>query len=178
MAVRTFEGSLESKKIKLVNLKENQPWTLFERTDAKAPILWLPDENNRLTGRPWCWERLKAEEEGDRRWDVWMASLTWWTWMNLGKLWETQKPAVGSPWGHEESDMTWQLNSNNGCQRGCQERWSGRRNYQQKLFPGRGTSKGANPRGLFIVTQQRDGVRDISWAGGKGISQISQRSRD
>ena len=27
--------------------------------------------------RPWCWERLKAEGEGDDRgWDDWMASLT------------------------------------------------------------------------------------------------------
>ena len=32
--------------------------------------------------RPWCWERLKAEGEGDYRgWDGWMASLTWWTWV-------------------------------------------------------------------------------------------------
>ena len=28
--------------------------------------------------RPWCWEGLKAGGEGDdRRWDGWMASLTW-----------------------------------------------------------------------------------------------------
>ena len=32
--------------------------------------------------RPWCWERLKAEEEGDNRgWDGWMAWLTRWTWV-------------------------------------------------------------------------------------------------
>ena len=36
--------------------------------------------------RPWCWERLKAEEGDDRRWDGWMASLTWWT--SLSKLQE------------------------------------------------------------------------------------------
>ena len=30
--------------------------------------------------RPWCWERLKEEGEGDSiGWDGWMASLTWWT---------------------------------------------------------------------------------------------------
>ena len=30
--------------------------------------------------RPWCWERLKAGEEGDDRgWDGWMASPTQWT---------------------------------------------------------------------------------------------------
>ena len=32
--------------------------------------------------RPWCWERLKAGGEGDDRgWDIWMASLTGWTWV-------------------------------------------------------------------------------------------------
>ena len=32
--------------------------------------------------RPWCWERLKAGEEGDNReWDGWMASLSRWTWV-------------------------------------------------------------------------------------------------
>ena len=32
--------------------------------------------------RPWCWERLRAGEEGhDRGWDGWMASLTQWTWV-------------------------------------------------------------------------------------------------
>ena len=37
--------------------------------------------------RPWCWERLKAEGEGDDRgWDGWMASLTrcTWVWANSG----------------------------------------------------------------------------------------------
>ena len=32
--------------------------------------------------RPWCQERLKAGWKGDdRRWNGWMASLTWWTWV-------------------------------------------------------------------------------------------------
>ena len=32
--------------------------------------------------RPWCWERLKAGEEGDDGgWDGWMASLTQWSWV-------------------------------------------------------------------------------------------------
>ena len=32
--------------------------------------------------RPWCWERLKMEGEGDDRgWDGWMASPTQWTWV-------------------------------------------------------------------------------------------------
>ena len=31
--------------------------------------------------KTWCWERLKAGEEGENRgWDGWMASPTQWTW--------------------------------------------------------------------------------------------------
>ena len=32
--------------------------------------------------RPWCWKRLKTGGVGgDRGWDGWMASLTWWAWV-------------------------------------------------------------------------------------------------
>ena len=50
---KTLESPLESKEIKPVNLKGNQPWILFGRTDAEAeaPILWLPDANSQLTGK-------------------------------------------------------------------------------------------------------------------------------
>ena len=47
--------------------------------------------------RPWCWERLKAGEEGDDRgWVGWMASLTPWTWVwaSSGIWWWTGKPGV------------------------------------------------------------------------------------
>ena len=59
--------------------------------------------------RPWCWERLKAKEEGDNRgWYGWMVSLTQWT-----RVWETQRDSEGqgslaccSPCGHKELDTT------------------------------------------------------------------------
>ena len=37
--------------------------------------------------RPWCWERLRAGEGGNRWWDGWMASSTQQTWVraNSGK---------------------------------------------------------------------------------------------
>ena len=40
----------------------------------------------------WCWERLRAEGEGDDRgWDGWMAPPTRWTWVwvNSGSWWWT-----------------------------------------------------------------------------------------
>ena len=47
--------------------------------------------------RPWCWEGLGAGGEGgDRGWDGWMASPTWWTrvWVDSGSWWWTGRPGV------------------------------------------------------------------------------------
>ena len=47
--------------------------------------------------RPWCWERLRAGEEGNNRgWDGWMASPTQWTWVwvDPGSWWWTGRPGV------------------------------------------------------------------------------------
>ena len=47
--------------------------------------------------RPWCWESWRAgEEEGDQRWDGWLASPTQWTWVwtNSWRQWRTGKPGV------------------------------------------------------------------------------------
>ena len=79
----TLQSPLDSKEIKPVNLKGNQPWIFIGRTDVETetPIVWL-DLKSRLTGEDWCWERLKAGREGDDRgWDGWMASLAQWTWV-------------------------------------------------------------------------------------------------
>ena len=45
---------------------------------------------------PWCWERLKAGEGGDRGWDGWMTSLIQWTWVwaNSRRQGRTGKPGV------------------------------------------------------------------------------------
>ena len=66
---KTLESPLDSKEIKQVNPKGNQPWIFIGRTDAEAeaPILWPPDAKSWLIGNDWCWERLKARGEGDSR---------------------------------------------------------------------------------------------------------------
>ena len=48
---KTLESLLYSEEIKAVNPKENQPWVFIERTDAEAPILWLPDAKSQLIGK-------------------------------------------------------------------------------------------------------------------------------
>ena len=50
---KTPENPLDSKEIKPVNPKGNQPWIFIRRTDieAEAPILWLPDAKSWLIGK-------------------------------------------------------------------------------------------------------------------------------
>ena len=56
-------------------------------------LMWRADSVEKL----WCWERLKAEGEGDDRgWGGRMASPNWWTWVwvNSRSWWWTGKPGV------------------------------------------------------------------------------------
>ena len=50
---KTLESPLDSKEIKLVNPKGNQPRIFIGRADAEAEaqILWPPDEKSQLTGK-------------------------------------------------------------------------------------------------------------------------------
>ena len=67
----TLESPLDSKEIKWVNPKGNQPWILIGRTDtgAEAPILWPPDVQNWLiakdpdVGKNWRQEKGMREDE-------------------------------------------------------------------------------------------------------------------
>ena len=47
---KTLESPLDSKEIKPVDPKGNQPWKCIGRTgaEAEAPILWPPDMKNQL----------------------------------------------------------------------------------------------------------------------------------
>ena len=82
-----YKTPLNSKWVKSINPKGNQPWIFLRRTDVEAdtPILWPPDSKSWLLWKDPCWERLKAGEEGDNRgWDGITNSID----MNLSKLWE------------------------------------------------------------------------------------------
>ena len=50
---KIFESPLESKEIKPVNPKGNEPFKDTGRTDAEteAPILWTSDVKSQLTGK-------------------------------------------------------------------------------------------------------------------------------
>ena len=69
---KTLESPLDSKEIKPVNLKGNQPWILIGRTDAEdeAPVFSSPDANSRLigkvpdAGKNWGKKEKKVSEDG------------------------------------------------------------------------------------------------------------------
>ena len=106
---KTFETPLDSKEIKWVHPKGNQPWIFIGRTDAaaEAPELWPPDAKSRLLGKdPDAGKDWRQEEKGGKRgWDGWMASRTQWTWVwaNLEivkdrEAWCTSVHGVAKSW--------------------------------------------------------------------------------
>jgi len=76
MLEKTLESPLDSKEIKPVNPKGNQPWIFIGRTDTKveAPILWPPDVKSQLfekdpdTGKNWGQEERRATEDEMVEW--------------------------------------------------------------------------------------------------------------
>ena len=112
-------GSLQSlycTEIKSVNPKGNQPWIFIGNTDAEAeaPVLWPPYVSCPFigkdpdAGKDWGQEKGTTEDEMVE-WHHWLSGHEFeWT---LGDS-EGQGSLVSCrPWGHKESDMTEQLNS-------------------------------------------------------------------
>ena len=114
---KTLGSPLDSQEIKPVSPKGNQSWIFTERTDAEveAPILWPPDEKNRLigkdpyVGKDWRQEKELTEDE-----------VVGWHHRLNGPEFE-QAPGGGegqgnlvccSPRGCKESDTTERLNCN------------------------------------------------------------------
>ena len=48
---KTLESPLDSKEIKPVSPKGNQPWIFIEKTDAEVLILCPPNVKSQLTGK-------------------------------------------------------------------------------------------------------------------------------
>ena len=90
---KTLESHLDSKEIKPVNLKGNQPWILNGRTyaEAEAPILGPPDAKRRLigkdpnSGKDWGQEK-GATEDG---------IVEWHHWLNRHELGQTPRDSEG-----------------------------------------------------------------------------------
>ena len=115
----TLENPLDSKEMKPVSPKGNQPWLFTGRTDAEAEALvfWSFDVNRWLIGKV-----PDAEKDGGQK-EKWVSEdkmAGWHHWCNEHELGQTPGdgegqggPACCSPWGHKESDTTRRLNNSN-----------------------------------------------------------------
>ena len=92
-------------------LKEISPKYSLQGLMLKLKLQYFGHLIKELTHlkRPWCWEKLKAGEEGDNRgWDGWMASLTrcTWVWVSSGSWWWTGNPGM-LPMGFQRVGHDW-----------------------------------------------------------------------
>ena len=92
-------------------LKEINPEYSLEGLMLKLKLQYFGHLMQRADSseRPWCWERLKAGEEGDDRGqDDRMASLTQWTWVwaSSRRWWRRGKPGSAAVHGVPKS-QTW-----------------------------------------------------------------------
>ena len=81
---KTLESLLDSKEIKSVNPKGNQPWIFTGRTDAEAEalILWPPDARPNSLEKTLMLEKIEGERwKRQQRMRWWMVSPTQWTWV-------------------------------------------------------------------------------------------------
>ena len=68
MLKKTPESPLDSKEIKPVNPKGNEPWIFIRRIDAETLILWSPDMKSTFIGKdPDAGKDWGQEEKGETR---------------------------------------------------------------------------------------------------------------
>ena len=111
---KTLESPLDCKEIKPVNPKGNQSWIFIGRTDAETLIFWPPNAKNWLTGKdPDAGQDWRQEEKGTTQDEM----VGWHHWLSGHEFEQAPRvgdgqgsPACCSSQGHNESDMTEQLN--------------------------------------------------------------------
>ena len=75
---KILESPLNSKKVKPVSPKGNQPWIFIGRTDAEAEalILWPPDTKSRLTGKALMLGKIEGRRRREQQRMKWLDGIT------------------------------------------------------------------------------------------------------
>ena len=136
MPEKTLECHLDSKEIKSVNSKGNQPWLFIGMTDVEAEdsILWHLMRRGNSSEKTLMLGKMKAGGEGDDKgWDGWHHWLNghkfeqtprrWWRTgkpgmlmsMGLQRVWHdlvTEQQGYSQKWTEIRSDITIYISSN------------------------------------------------------------------
>ena len=107
---KTLESPLDSKEIKPVNPKGNQPSIFIGRNDAEAPILWPPDAKSRLIEKTSKLGEIESKRRKGWQRIRWLDSIIDSLDMSSSKLWEVVKDREAwyalCPWGCKELNTT------------------------------------------------------------------------
>ena len=114
---KTLESPLDSKEIKPVNPKGNQPWIFIGMTDVEgeAPLLWPPDEKSQLigkdpdAGKDWGQEEKGATEDEMVGWHHWLSGYEF---EQTRRYWRTGKPGMLQSTGLQRVRHDWGNNKN------------------------------------------------------------------
>ena len=93
---KTLESPLDSKEIKSVIPKGNQPWIFIGRTDAEveAPTLWPTDVKSQLTGKDPDAGKDWGQDKGTIEDEMVKQHHGHEFWINSGRQWRTGKPGM------------------------------------------------------------------------------------
>ena len=107
---KTLDSPLDCRRLNQFILKEIGPEYSLEGLMLKLKLQYFSHLIRRTHWkRPWYYKILKAREGDDTRWDGWIASLTWWTWVwvRSRSWWWTGKPGVLQSMGLQRVGHDW-----------------------------------------------------------------------
>ena len=91
---KTLDSPVDCKEIKPFYPKGNQSWLFIARTDAEAPIIWLPDVKSWLIGKDLDDQRDGGKWRKGQQRMRWLNSITYSMGTNLSKLQEIVEDRV------------------------------------------------------------------------------------